>query len=414
MKYDFDKKVDRTGTNAAKLIGYKSYIFHADDTMELPFKDDEFIHLWVADMEFACAPEILDAIRARLDRQILGYTVNSDSRLYDALNTWCKERYDFEFKREELVLSAGVVPAIVRLISYIVKDNEKVLFNTPAYGQFANACRINQKEYITSDLIKDEDGKYTIDFEDMDKKMAQADVPLFILCNPHNPTGRSWSEEELEKMAELIKKHDMWVISDEIHCDLRRADAPKHISLGKVMPDYDKLITCMAASKSFNIAGLSESSIIIRNEKLRKQWLIYSDGLVNPLSHEGTIAAYTKGADWLKECNEYLDGNFELVNTYLKEELPEIIITPSETTYLAWVDFSNYFEENEKVELFFATKSGVLIEADKAFVDNANRMVRINIACPRDYLKEGLERMVDSIKNKHDEPFLGLTSNTKL
>ena len=414
MKYDFDNKVDRSGTNAAKLIGYKSYIFHADDTMELPFKDDEFIHLWVADMEFACAPEILDAIRARLDRQILGYTVNSDSRLYDALNTWCKERYDFEFKREELVLSAGVVPAIVRLISYIVKDNEKVLFNTPAYGQFANACRINQKEYITSDLIKDKDGKYTIDFEDMDKKMAQADVPLFILCNPHNPTGRSWSEEELEKITELIKKHDMWVISDEIHCDLRRADASKHIPLGKVMPDYDKLITCMAASKSFNIAGLSESSIIIRNEKLRKQWLIYSDGLVNPLSHEGTIAAYTKGADWLKECNEYLDGNFELVNTYLKEELPEIIITPSETTYLAWVDFSNYFEENEKVELFFATKSGVLIEADKAFVDNANRMVRINIACPRDYLKEGLERMVDSIKNKHDEPFLGLTSNTKL
>ena len=414
MKYDFDNKVDRSGTNAAKLIGYKSYIFHADDTMELPFKDDEFIHLWVADMEFACAPEILDAIRARLDRQILGYTVNSDSRLYDALNTWCKERYDFEFKREELVLSAGVVPAIVRLISYIVKDNEKVLFNTPAYGQFANACRINQKEYITSDLIKDKDGKYTIDFEDMDKKMAQADVPLFILCNPHNPTGRSWSEEELEKITELIKKHDMWVISDEIHCDLRRADAPKHIPLGKVMPDYDKLITCMAASKSFNIAGLSESSIIIRNEKLRKQWLFYSDGLVNPLSHEGTIAAYTKGSDWLKECNEYLDGNFELVNTYLKEELPEIIITPSETTYLAWVDFSNYFEENEKVELFFATKAGVLIEADKAFVDNANRMVRINIACPRDYLKEGLERMVDSIKNKHDEPFLGLTSNTKL
>lgn len=414
MKYDFDKKVDRSGTNAAKLVGYKSYIFHADHTMQLPFTDDEFIHLWVADMEFACAPEILDAIRDRLDRQILGYTVNSDSRLYDALSAWCKERYDFEFKREELVISAGVVPAIVRLINYIVKDNEKILFNTPAYGQFANACLINHKEYITSDLIKDEDGKYSIDFDDLDKKMGQSDVPLFILCNPHNPTGRSWSQEELEKISELIKKHDMWVISDEIHCDLRRAGATKHIPLGKIMPDYNKLITCMAASKSFNLAGLSESSIIIRNEKVRKQWLFNSDGLVNPLSHEGTIAAYTKGGNWLKECNEYLDGNFELVNTYLKDELAEIIITPSETTYLAWVDFSNYFEETENLELFFATKAGVLVEADKAFVDNANIMVRLNIACPRDYLKEGLERIVDAIKNKHDEPFYGAVSETTL
>ncbi|WP_073998579.1 MalY/PatB family protein [Anaerococcus urinomassiliensis] len=406
MKYNFDEKIDRSGTNAMKLEGYKGYIFHADDSMVLPFADEEFIHLWVADMEFGVAPEILDAIRDRLDRQILGYTGNTDTRLYDALSAWCKERYDFEFKREELVISNGVVPAIIRLIRYIVKEDEKVLFNTPAYGQFANACFKNGREYVTSDLIKDEDGNYYIDFEDMDKKMAQADVPLFILCNPHNPTGRAWSKEELEKIAELIEKHDMWVISDEIHCDLRRADAPKHIPLGKIMPDYNKLITCMAASKSFNIAGLSESSIIIRDEKVKKQWLFDSDGLVNPLSHEGTIAAYTKGGDWLKECNDYLDGNFSYLYRYLRKELPKIIMTPAQTTYLAWVDFTNYFEENEDVELFFAEKSGVLIEADKAFVDNANRMVRINLACPRDYLKEGLERMVDAIKNKHDEPFL--------
>ncbi len=374
--------------------------------MQLPFTDDEFIHLWVADMEFACAPEILDAIRDRLDRQILGYTVNSDSRLYEALNKWCLDRYDWSFKQEELVISDGVVPAIMRIISYLIKPNEKIVFNTPAYGQFAVACDLNDRQYITSGLIKDKDGKYSIDFDDLDKKMGQADVPLFILCNPHNPTGRSWNQEELEKIAGLIKKHDMWVILDEIHCDLRRADAPKHIPLGKVMPDYDKLITCMAASKSFNLAGLSESSIIIRNEELRKTWRKYYGSTVNPLSHEGTIAAYTKGSDWLKECNEYLDENFELVNSYLKEELPEIIITPSEPTYLAWVDFSNYFKENENIELFFATKAGVLVEADKAFVDNANRMVRLNIACPRNYLKEGLERLVDSINNKHVEPFL--------
>ena len=213
--------------------------------------------------------------------------------------------------------------------------------------------------------------------------------------------------EELTKLGQLIKKYDMWVISDEIHCDLRRKDAPRHIPLGKVMPGYDKLVTCMAASKTFNVAGLQQSQILIRNENLRNTWKKYYGLLVNPLSHAGTIAAYEKGGLWLEELTEYLDGNFELLNTYLAEKLPEAIITPSETTYLGWVDFSKYFEEDENVELFFAQKAGVLIEADKAFVDNANRMVRLNLACPRAYLKEGLERMVDALEKKGDTKFLG-------
>lgn len=188
MKYNFDQKVDRKGTGAFKLEGYKAYIFHADDSMVLPFSDEEFIHLWVADMEFECAPEILDAIRERLDRKILGYTGNLDSKLYDALSAWCKERYDFEFDQEDLVLSDGVVPAIVRIISYLVKEDEKIVFNTPAYGQFAAACKLNNREYITSDLLKDSEGRYTMNFEEMEELFAREDTKLFILCNPHNPS----------------------------------------------------------------------------------------------------------------------------------------------------------------------------------------------------------------------------------
>ena len=410
MTVNFDEIIDRRGTNAVKLEGYRGYIFHGVDDLDLPYTDEEFIHLWVADMEFAVADEILDAIRERLDRKILGYTADFDDRLYKALNSWCKRRYDFSFDKREMILSDGVVPAINKLISFIVKDGQKVLFLSPSYGQFQVACSDNQREYLTSSLIKDKNGQYFIDFDDLDKKMGQEDVSLFILCNPHNPTGRAFRADELEKIGRLLKKHDLWVISDEIHCDLRRKDAPGHIPLGKIMPTYNKLITCMGPSKSFNIAGLQESAIIIRNEDIRRDFYRTNRGKINPLSHEATIAAYTKAEGWLKEVNTYIDDNFALVNEYLKKELPDLIITPSETTYLAWIDFSKYFEENEDLELFFAKKAGVLIEADQAFVADANRMARLNLACPRSYLKEGLGKMVKAIKSDHEIAFLGRNS----
>lgn len=405
--YNFDKKVDRSNTNAMKLEGYKQYIFGADESMQLPFESDEFIHMWVADMEFEVAPEILDAIKDRVDRKILGYTANYDNALYDAVTGWCRDRYDWTFARDEMVISDGVIPALETLFSYIVGEDEKLLFQTPAYGQFALAADRVGKEYDTTSLIKNADGTYDMDFEALDQELAREDISLFVFCSPHNPTGRAWTEDELEKLAKIIKKHDVWVISDEIHCDLRRKDAPRHIPLAKVMGDYDKIITCMAASKTFNIAGLKQSCIVIKNDDLRARWENEDMGLLNPLSHEATIAAYTKGGAWLDALTDYLDDNFRLMHEYIVDHLPEAIITPSETTYLGWVDLSAYFEEDEDVELFFATVAGVLIEADKTFVDDANGIIRLNLACPRAYLKEGLERIADAILNKHDEKFMG-------
>lgn len=403
--YNFDEIIDRTNTNAMKLEGYKSYIFGADDSFELPFKDNEFIHMWVADMEWAVAPEIIETIKERADKKILGYTANIDDSLFNAVSSWCKEKYDWDINREEFVTSDGVVTAIERIIEYAVPEGKKVLFNTPAYGQFALATERVGREYITSKLIHNKDGSYDIDFADLDEKMGRDDVGLFILCSPHNPTGRIWTKEELEKLADLIKKHHIWVISDEIHCDIRRTHAPKHLPFAKVLKDYDKMATCMATSKTFNLAGLQQSAIFIRNKEVRDMWNYKYMNLLNPLSNAGTIAAYTKGQAWLDEMTAYLDKNFKFMEDFIEENLNKAVVTKSDTTYLGWVDFRNYFEEDEDIELFFAKIAGVLIEADKSFVEHAKGMVRLNLACPRSYLEEGLERMADALNNKHKEKF---------
>lgn len=403
--YNFDEKIDRTNTNAMKLEGYKSYIFGADDSLELPYTDEEFIHMWVADMEWAVAPEILEAIKRRVDKKILGYTANYDNRLFEAVQKWCKEKYDWDIKQDELVTSDGVIPALERLISYTVKPGEKILFNTPGYGQFAQCAKRVGRDYITSELIYDGKGGYSIDFDDLDQKMAREDVSLFILCSPHNPTGRIWTDEELKKVAELVRKHNIWVISDEIHCDIRRKGAVRHTPFAKIMTDYDKFAQCMAASKTFNLAGLSQSAIFIRNEEVRDEWKFRYMGLLNPLSYEGTLAAYNEGDQWLEAMTYYLDENFEFMKKFLNKNLDKAIVIDSQTTYLGWVDLKAYFEEDEDVELFFAKVAGVLIEADKSFVDHADRMVRLNLACPRSYLEEGLKRMSDALNHQHNEKF---------
>ena len=239
-------------------------------------------------------------------------------------------------------MSNGIIPALYELVNYICKPDEKVLFLTPSYAYFKYAADFNERGYMCSDL-KSEDGRYHIDFDDLAGKAADEKTALFILCNPHNPSGRVWSENELRRMAEIIENNHMWVISDEIHCDLLRRNQ-KHIPLGKVMPDYGRLITCMAPSKTFNLAGMMISNIIIRDEELRKIWLSRHYNFDNPLSIAAAQSAYEKGEPWLEELQLYLDENFRFVGEYLAEHLPRAKYRISEATYLAWVDLSGYFE----------------------------------------------------------------------
>ena len=397
-KYNFDEIVDRRNTNSLNVEGWRSYIFGEGYTKEFPFKDEEFIRMWVADMEFAVAPEICDAIKARVDKRIFGYTRLYSEDYYNALRNWCESRYGWSFPKEELVISSGVVPIIYQVVENLVKEDEKILFLTPSYGPFKISAEFNNVSYVESPLLI-EDGKFLIDYDDLDQKLADPKVKLLIFCNPHNPTGRVWTEEELKKVAELVEKHDKWILSDEIHCDLVRV-GNHHIPMGKIMPDYTKLITGMAASKTFNIAGLLYANVIIRDPEQRNKFMSRDkiSNLYNPLSIAAHQAAYEKGGEWLEELSEYLDGNFSFLKSFLDEYLPETNYTVAESTYLAWVNLKPYLGDLQDYTEFFAERAGVLLEGgDKLFVGNAEGYVRLNLAMPRATLKIGMERIRDAI-----------------
>lgn len=403
--YNFDEIIDRKHTNAMNTDGFRDYIFHADESMKFPYKDEEFIRMWVADMEFATPDVVIEGIEERLKNRIFGYTRVFSNDYYDAFVSWCQKRYDWSFEKKELVMSNGIIPALYELVNYICKKDEKVLFLTPSYAYFKYAADFNERESVCSDLIN-QDGYYTIDYEDFAKKASDPQTKLFILCNPHNPTGRVWREEELMKIAKIIEENELWVISDEIHCDLIRT-CQKHIPLGKVMPTYQKLITCMAPTKTFNLAGLMISNVIIRDEKLRNIWLSRHYNFDNPLSIAAAQSAYAKGEEWLKELQVYLDNNFKLTQDYLKENLPQAKFRISEATYLAWVDLSDYFEPDENLPLFFAYRAGVLLEGGNMFVQNSDCFIRLNLACPKSILLEGLKRICEAVLTKHNEKYLG-------
>ena len=403
--YNFDEIIDRRHTNALNTDGFRDYIFHADETMTFPYKDEEFIRMWVADMEFATPEVVIDGIRERLNKRIFGYSRVFEKSYYDAFNGWCMKKYGWSFDRKELVMSNGIIPALFELVEYICKPDEKVLFLTPSYAYFKYAADFSKREYVYSDLIN-EDGYYKIDYDDLEKKAADEKTTLLIFCNPHNPSGRVWKEEELEKVAKIVEKHQLWVISDEIHCDLLRL-GQHHTPLGKVMPDYKRLITCMAPSKTFNLAGMMISNVIIRDEDMRKIWLDRHYNFDNPLSIAAAQAAYEKGDEWLQELRAYLDGNFEFTVNYLKEHLPKAKCRISEATYLAWVDLSAYFEPDEHLPLFFAYKAGVLLEGGNMFVQSSDGFIRLNLACPRATIEEGLRRICEAVNTKHTEKYLG-------
>ena len=402
MKYSFDEHIDRRNTNALNTDGFRGYIFHAGPEKQFPYADDEFVRMWVADMEFACAPEICDAIRARVDRRIFGYTMMFDDAYYRAFRTWCEDRYGWSFPKEELCFSPGIIPALYQLVEDLIGDGETFVITTPSYGYFLHAAEYSGVPVLCSDLIN-RDGYFTIDFDDLEKKCADPRVKMLLWCNPHNPTGRIWTEAELRRVAEIVEKNDLWIISDEIHCDLVRQGL-RHIPMGKVMPDYQKLITCMSASKTFNMAGLMFSDILIRDRAEREHFNSRDKiaGMLNPLSIAAHQAAYEHGAEWLDQLKSYLDENFRFVERFFARHLPDAKFRIPEATYLAWVDMNACLPDVEDLPGFFANSAGVLLEGGNSlFVGNAEGFIRLNLAMPRDIIETGLVRMAEAIE-KHN------------
>ena len=401
MRYDFDEIIDRKNTNSENVEGFRSYMFSDEPDIELPVPDDELIRMWVADMEFAVAPEICEALQERIDKRIFGYTSVFDSGYYDAFSGWCRKRYGWDFPREELVFSPGVIPALYELVELLTEPDEKVLFMTPSYGFFKHACRYSGRQFVCSDLIND-GGHFRVDLDDFAAKAADPAVKLVIWCNPHNPTGRVWTESEAREVAGIIEKNGLWVISDEIHCDLTRK-GQQHIPMGKIMPDYSRLVTCMEASKTFNLAGMLFSNIIIRDAGLRRRF-VRANKLgesVNPLSLAAYQAAYEKGGEWLDQLQDYLDANFEFAVKYIRENLPGAVCEVSQATYLLWVDMNGCGIDTSELSKFFAKSAGLLVESgNRLFVSNAAGFVRVNLAMPRALVAEGLERMAAAVREE--------------
>ncbi|PRA07834.1 MULTISPECIES: MalY/PatB family protein [unclassified Paenibacillus] len=393
MKYDFDEIIDRKNTNAMSTDGFKEYIFKASNDMTFPFKDDEFIRMWVADMEFATPPEIIQSVKDRLDKRTLGYTKVFDPDYYLSVVQWTQDHYDWSFQKEHLVTSPGIIPALYELIEYICKPDEKVLIVTPSYAYFKHAVDFNHLELVTSDLVNQQ-GYYTMDYDDIELKVRDEKVSLCIFCNPHNPTGRVWTPEELSKFGEICLENDVMIISDEIHCDLLRNDMV-HTPLAKIFPNTNKIISCMAPSKTFNMAGMMLSNIIIPNDEVRALWKARHYSMENPLSIAATQAAYQHGDEWLRQLKTYLDENFIFTQQYLASHLPQAVFRIPEATYLAWVDISAYLPDEENMSLYFANNAGVLLEGGSMFVANADGYIRLNLACPRAILEEGLKRICE-------------------
>ncbi len=396
--YNFDEIIERRGTNALNTDGFRGYIFHAGPEKVFPFKDEEFVRMWVADMEFAVAPEILQALHERVDRRIFGYTGVYDDGYYNAFSKWCLDHYGWSFPKEQLCITPGIIPALYQLAETLCTKDEKVLINTPAYGYFAHAAEYAGVDILTSDLKKRADGTFELDFDDFERKCADPSCKLVFWCNPHNPTGRMWTEAELRRAGEIMARYNLWIVSDEIHCDLIRTGR-RHIPMASVMTDYPKLVTCMAPSKTFNLAGLAFSNIIIRDDGLRARFKDRDKlfGMVNPMSLTAAKAAYEKGGAWHEELKAYLDANFAFVKDYLAEHLPDARMYIPEATYLAWVDLSRCLPDVPDLPDFFANRAGVLLEGGNSlFVGNAEGYIRLNLAMPRSIIKTGLDRMISA------------------
>lgn len=382
MKYDFDTTINRRNTNSLKWDVAEN---------ELP--------MWVADMDFQAAPEIREAIGSRAAHGVFGYSVIPDE-WYQAYIGWWKSRHGFTFEKDWLVFCTGVVPAISSIVRKLTTPAEKVLIQTPVYNIFFNSILNNGCQVLESSL-RYENGNYDIDFDDLEQKLSDPQTSLMILCNPHNPVGKIWDRETLAKIGELCAKHHVVVISDEIHCDLTDPDK-EYVSFASVSEVCrENSITCIAPTKAFNIAGLQTAAVMIPNAALRhKVWrALNTDEVAEPnaFAVDVTIAAFTKGGAWIDELRQYVFENKKRVEEFVKAEIPQISVVPSQATYLLWLDCSDMAGSANGLAKYVREKTGLYLSGGGQYGSCGEGFLRLNIACPRSTLEDGLARLKQGI-----------------
>lgn len=380
-QYDFNTVVDRRNTNSLKWsVGEK----------ELP--------MWVADMDFQTAPEIVSAIKKRAEAGIYGYCIVSD-KWYEAIIQWWKKRHNFTIEKEALLFCTGVVPAISSIVRKMTTVGENILVQTPVYNIFFNSIVNNGRNVLENKLLYD-GTEYQIDFEDLENKLKNPQTTMMILCNPHNPIGKIWDRETLKKIGELCLKYHVLVVSDEIHCDLTEPGY-EYVPFASVSEECKQnSITCLAPTKAFNLAGIQTAAVLVSEENLRCKVnrALNTDEVAEPnaFAIETAIAAFEFGEDWLDELRKYLWENKRYAEEFLQKEIPVIKIVQSHATYLLWIDCRKVSGNSTEIQHFIRSKTGLYLSDGNEY-KNGNGFLRMNIACPRCILKDGLNRLKESI-----------------
>lgn len=383
-KYDFDTITDRKNTNSLK------YDFAIERGMPA-----DVLPLWVADMDFKTLREVTEALAAKAEHGIFGYSEPFDG-YFEAIEKWFLGHFGWKPDREKFVLSCSVVFSICNLIEALTDEGDAVIVNSPVYYPFYEAVKDNKRKLVSSDLVY-ENGRYSLNFEDLEKKIADNNVKLYVLCNPHNPVGRVWKRDELEKISELCLKHKVFVVSDEIHADF--------IYKGREFTSYASLGTetlkgaaiCTSPSKTFNLAGLHNANTYIYDDNVRAKFKEvqnkkgYSQS--NIMGIVACEAAYRYGEDWHREFIAYLEGNLDFVRDFIKENIPKIRLVEPEGTYLIWLDCSKIGLSDSKLNEKIVNEAKLWLDAGNIFGKCGEQFERINIACPRSVLKEAMERL---------------------
>lgn len=381
--YDFDKMTERRNTGSLKW--------------DVPERE---LPMWVADMDFETAPEILEAIQQRAVHGIFGYNVVTED-WYEAYTDWWSRRHHFAFERDWLIFSTGVLPIISSTVRKLTTAGENVLVQTPVYNMFFNSIRNNGRNILESPLVYD-GCEYSIDFKDLEEKLANPQTSMMILCNPHNPVGKIWDRDTLAKIGELCARHHVVVLSDEIHCDMTDPgyEYVPFASVSEICRENS--VTCIAPTKTFSIPGIQTAAAVVPNPVLRHRVnrALNTDEVAEPNSFAvcAAVAAFDRGEPWLEELRRYLADNKQLVRDFVKEHLPEIKVVPSHATYLLWLDCSGVAEDAAELVNFIRKHSGLYLTEGEEYGVSGRSFIRLNTACPRERLREGLERLKNSVK----------------
>lgn len=390
MAYDFDTLISRKGTGAEKWN-----MMYA----KKPAVGEEIVPLSVADMEFSIAPEIREALVEWAQTQIPGYTSAPDGYLQSVCD-FMKRRHEIDVGPEMVLQTPGVVFALSRCIRAFSEEGEGVIIMTPVYYPFYRAIQ-NTNRVVVRNPLHYENGRYSIDFDLLEKQAAQEKNTVLLLCSPHNPVGRVWTEEEILRIADICERHHLSVISDEIHFDLI-FPGHQHFSFAKVQGELaQRTIVCTAPSKTFNLAGMNISNLLVRNEQVRKKLIRICRGdaipMISPFGYAACQAAYEKGEAWLEALLAYLDENRRLVASYVEETMPQIKVVPLEGTYLQWLDCTALGLSNDELETLMI-QNDLFLDEGYLFGEEGSGFERINLACPRAVLQAALERFKTAVE----------------